>query len=141
MDKTLKKEFKEKENKEELKLKEEIFEFFWVEYGRKGSKKVSKERFLKLKQEDIYNMIPHLKKYIEVNAKNPVYKKDFERYISHRLWEDNEITEPVTKIKRSSDGVYVEPIRNSDSYWGKVKRGEVEENDFDPYDFSKPFEK
>ena len=61
------------------------FEECWVAYGRKGSKKVAKERWSKLKESDKEKIKKHIPFYVKSNERK--YLKDFERYISNRTFE------------------------------------------------------
>lgn len=70
---------------EDKKIKAERFENFWKFYN-KGSKKNAKTQFMKLSLEDIDKMSFHVVKYFKANPEKK-YRKDAERYISHRLFE------------------------------------------------------
>ena len=63
----------------------EQFEIFWRLYN-KGSKKVSRERFMKLTPTEVGKIQKHLKHYFAANPEVK-FRKDAERYISHKLWE------------------------------------------------------
>lgn len=81
-------------NKENIytSLRSDSFEKFWEYYGKKGSKKVSKERFMKLSETDIEAIRKHLPAYIK-STPDRKYRKDAERYLSNRLWENGDIEE------------------------------------------------
>lgn len=80
---------------EDKKLKDERFERFW-KYYNKGSKKNARTQFMKLSHEDIDKMSFHVVKYFEANPEKK-FRKDAERYISHRLFE-TEIDLPKQKL-------------------------------------------
>jgi hypothetical protein len=63
----------------------EQFDEFWKRYN-KGVKKLSRERFMKLKPSEVGEIQKHLPKYFAANPEKK-YRKDAERYISYRLWE------------------------------------------------------
>lgn len=70
---------------EEEKIKSERFENFWKFYN-KGSKNNAKTQFMKLSLEEIDKMSFHVVKYFRANPEKK-FRKDAERYISHRLFE------------------------------------------------------
>lgn len=63
----------------------DLFERCWVDYQRKGSKKVAYERWKKLSSQDRQKIVKHIPFYIRSNER--IYLKDFERYISNRTFE------------------------------------------------------
>ena len=65
---------------------DEHFEECWKEYGRKGSKSEAFKRWKKLSDEDKSKILPHIKAYIQSKSEK-TYQKDFERYISNRIFE------------------------------------------------------
>lgn len=70
-----------------LVIKSDLFEKFWLVYN-KGSRKASRERFMKLTIEEIEQIRKHLVIYFAANPEIK-YRKDAERYLSNRLWENN----------------------------------------------------
>ena len=84
-------ESKEEEEQEEdinTVLRDELFEKFWL-YYKKGSKKVSKDRFMKLSENDIEAIRKHLPVYFANNPEKK-FRKDAERYLSNRLWDNGD---------------------------------------------------
>jgi hypothetical protein len=65
-----------------------MFENFW-NYYKKGSKKIAKEKFIKLNDEDLERIKKHLPLYFKANPEIK-FRKDAERYLSNRLWENND---------------------------------------------------
>lgn len=81
-----------------VKVDYEVFEKAWVMYDRKGSKLNSKKQWKKVKESD-YNLIfKHIPLYFKTNP-DKTYRKDFERYLSSKLWEDKteQIVQKVTE--------------------------------------------
>lgn len=76
------------DNDNNTSLRLEQFEKFW-QYYKKGSKKAAKEKFVKLKEEDLVLMRKHLPIYFSNNPEKK-FRKDAERYLSNRLWENGE---------------------------------------------------
>lgn len=92
-----------KENKEYKKKKENIkekekhlsrfaseaeeFEEVWSLYEKKGNKKTSLERWNKLSIEEKDLIFKDIPKRLKTQPEKK-YRKDFERYISRRVWED-----------------------------------------------------
>lgn len=67
----------------------EKFEKFWKFYA-KGSKKASREKFMKLSEKDLELIRIHLPAYFKANPEVK-FRKDAERYLSNRLWENGDI--------------------------------------------------
>lgn len=77
----------EKKNESDKSLsksdkKLELFETCWIAYRRKGHKKLAKEQWIKLKDEEKESVLPHIQVY--VNTRELVYQADFERYLKNR---------------------------------------------------------
>jgi len=62
------------------------FEAVWKEYGMKGSKKVSFERWQKLTEAEKEQAAKGLKPYL-LETPEKQYRKDFERYLSQKVFE------------------------------------------------------
>lgn len=90
-------------------LRLEQFERFWEFYERKGSKKLAKALFLKLNEADLDLVKEHLKVYKKATPERK-FRKDAERYLSNRLWE-NEDAEYLVKP--------VEYYTNPFDYWNR----------------------
>ena len=63
----------------------ELFEQCWIDYTRKGSKKLAYDRWKKLSEKDRQKIVTHIPFYVKSNDRQ--YLKDFERYISNRTFE------------------------------------------------------
>lgn len=77
---------KKESNKEDSK-KEYSFEEFWSLYGKKVGKEKAKQKWSKLKDKEKEEVLLALPAYIQ-SRPDAVYRKDPERYLSHRVWED-----------------------------------------------------
>lgn len=67
-----------------LDKKDELFEKCWEAYKRKGSKKKSKEYWVKLSDKEKEKVMPHICAY--VSSREVCYQKDFERYIRDKTF-------------------------------------------------------
>lgn len=76
---------KDKKEKENMQKDKELFDKCWLAYDRKGQKKDSYERWKKLSDDDKQKIVKHIPFYIKSNERR--YLKDFERYLSHRVFE------------------------------------------------------
>ena len=70
-----------------------FFEVCWSEYGKKGNRKTSLKRFLKLSKENRLLMSDHIKNYV-LATPDKQYRKNFETYINQECWFD-EVDESV----------------------------------------------
>lgn len=75
----------DEEQTELKKYLSEQFDIFW-NYYNKGSKVKTRERFMKLTRDEFEQIKKHLKLYFAANPEKK-FRKDAERYISHKLWE------------------------------------------------------
>jgi len=73
------------------KDKEKIFIKFWDLYGKKVNQKKSREKFLKLSDEQIKKIFEHVPKYIKAQP-DKKYRKDPTTYLNNEAWEDEIIT-------------------------------------------------
>lgn len=64
----------------------QLFEDCWKAYGRKGSKKDSLAVWRTLSQDEMQRVMPHLRHY--VTSREAQFTKDFQRYLSHRTFND-----------------------------------------------------
>lgn len=89
--------------------KDEDFEFAWLLYRRKGSKKKSLEQWVKLSDEERETAKGHIPAYIE-SVSDIKYQKDFERYLrdkcfnnvvykNNRILYDGNEAKPIEKKK------------------------------------------
>lgn len=87
------------------------FENFW-NYYKKGSKKIAKERFMKLTQSELERIKVHLPKYFKANP-DIKFRKDAERYLSNKLWENNDddLLEQVGKPITTNPTIFVDTFK------------------------------
>jgi DNA-binding Lrp family transcriptional regulator len=75
-------------NKENIKvINNDRFEEFWEMYGKKIGKDKAKAKWGRLKESERDAILISIPKYKE-SRPDPTYRKDPERYIGHRVWED-----------------------------------------------------
>ncbi len=77
-------------SKKEESNKEDRFEEFWEMYGKKTGKKNAQAKWSKLKEKDKEAILEAIPKYL-IFRPDPTYRKDPERFISNRVWEDESI--------------------------------------------------
>jgi len=96
------------------------FEKFW-DYYKKGSKKVAKERFMKLSEADIEIIRVHLPAYFKAHP-DKKFRKDAERYLSNRLWENDDVKELAQKLELPKNwfNIDLEP-----KYWALLNPEQV----------------
>ena len=82
-------------------VRSEQFERFW-KYYKKGSKKASREKFLKLTDAECDVIKIHLPAYFRANP-DKKFRKDSERYLSNRLWENDDIEQLSQKATLPKD--------------------------------------
>jgi hypothetical protein len=95
-------------NKDSLDI-ETKFEKFWKFYERKGSKQETKKLFLKLTDEELELIKVHVAAYKKATPERK-FRKDAERYLSHRLWENDDIQFLDKKVE-----YYTNPFE----YWNR----------------------
>jgi hypothetical protein len=78
------------ESKKEDSNKDDRFEDFWEAYGKKTGKKNAQAKWSKLKEKEKDAILEVIPKYL-IFRPDPVYRKDPERFISQRVWEDESI--------------------------------------------------
>lgn len=98
----------------------EDFEECWVAYNRKGSKKVAKAQWLKLKltKEDVEGVKEHIRHYVGSREKS--YCKDFERYLRDRVFESvvfsrnnvvyDPFKAPITNAEQTDDTLLINGV-------------------------------
>lgn len=84
-----------KDNKRKKAIEE--FESIWIMYERKGNKKTSLSKYLKLKDEQKLKLSIHLPKYVE-STPDKKFRKNFETYINQECWEDEILTIEKKKV-------------------------------------------
>lgn len=75
-----------KRTKEEIEALKKHFEECWKAYRRKGSKGKALEYFLKLSDENIKKVMPHIKVYAQTRELR--FQRDFERYLRDKNFLD-----------------------------------------------------
>ena len=79
---------KEKEERSAAKEeREKTFEGLWKDYGRKGSKAKSLEKFNRLSEEEIGRMKKHIPHYVR-STPDICYRKDMQTYINQKSFND-----------------------------------------------------
>lgn len=76
-----------KKKKKDCSLRDSKFEEFWNEYGKKTGKIKAKELWDKLKEEEYDEVISATKVYV-IQRPDAVYRKDPERFLKYRLFDD-----------------------------------------------------
>ena len=66
------------------------FQDFYDAYGKKVGRVNAEKQWAKLKQKDKEALMQHVPLYVKSREKK--YRKDPERYLKHRTWEDELIT-------------------------------------------------
>ena len=79
------------------------FDDFWEAYERKGSRKITEAEWRKLSQRDREAVMAKVGAYV-ASRPEKTYRKDGERYLKHRVWEDEIPNAPApTKPKTHED--------------------------------------
>ena len=100
------------------------FDSIWALYGKKGTKELSKNKFLKLKQSEIELMLIHIPIYL-ASVKDKQFVKNFETYINQKHWQSEingvlvtietpkpQLTEYVTFVDQS----HVKDIKDRETF-------------------------
>lgn len=82
---------------------EERFEKFWDEYGKKIGKEKTRIKWNKLKEKEKDEVLLSIPRY-KIARPDPVYRKDPERYLSNRVWED-ELPLSANDSKQSTEPI------------------------------------
>ena len=93
---------KDNSNKESSK-KEDKFNEFWEMYGKKVGKDNTRKQWIKLKETErdaILVAVP----YYKAARPESMYRKDPERYLKHRVWEDEVIVNPLEEKRKETGG-------------------------------------
>lgn len=75
------------EKRREENNNNEQFDIFWSQYGKKVGKEKAKKRFNNLTEEETQAVMDNVPKYVA--SREVKYRKDPERYLSNRTWEDD----------------------------------------------------
>jgi len=70
-----------------MTIKEKAFEYFWNAYDKKVGKNMAFKLWMRLSIEDMRAAYKYLAPYKESKPEK-IFRKDPERYIRHRVWED-----------------------------------------------------
>ena len=92
-----------KVNKELNNNTNERFEEFWNLYNKKVGKDKAKAKWSKLKEKEIEDIFKALPLYIA--SREVKYRKDPERYIGHRVWEDEMPNTTLTTTPLSTNKI------------------------------------
>lgn len=90
------------DNKKEDNTYNERFEEFWEMYGKRVGKEKTKSKWSKLKSKDVEAIFLTLPGYIA--SREVKYRKDPERYLSNRVWDDDVLLE-ATSIPLSANKI------------------------------------
>ena len=90
-------------NKENNSKSNERFEEFWNMYGKKVGKDKTKSKWSKLKEKEIEAIFKYLPSYVA--SREMKYRKDPERYLSHRVWEDEMIGDAPASSSLSANKI------------------------------------
>ena len=83
------------------------FEAVWLLYERKGSKRISQERWNKLSEANREKAMNHIPRYIRANP-DMKYRKDLERYIAYETYESTipgQMSIPIPEQKQRSNWI------------------------------------
>ena len=90
-------------NKKENNISIERFEEFWNTYNKKVGKDKAKAKWSKLKEKEVDAIFKALPSYIA--SREVKYRKDPERYLSHRVWEDEMPSDAPASIPLSANKI------------------------------------
>ncbi len=114
-----------KTNIKPIKLEvDEDFEKFWNTYDKKVNKPKCISLWNKLKKDDKERIFEHLKVY---TLREKMYRKDPERYLKHRVWEDEFVGGIPKKTLYTYDGILSlipagASITQTKKFWEQFKR-------------------
>lgn len=84
---TANKNLRTKEDKNKDSLRDDEFDQVWDLYGKKGNKKSSKAKYLKLSETIIQDLLNHIPVYV-LSTPDKQYRKNFETYLNQEVWND-----------------------------------------------------
>lgn len=93
------KEYNKKENNKSI----ERFEEFWNIYNKRVGKEKTKAKWAKLKDKEVDAIFKALPSYIA--SREVKYRKDPERFLTHRVWEDEVISDTASSIPLSANKI------------------------------------
>jgi hypothetical protein len=92
------------DNKKEDNISIDRFEEFWNLYNKRVGKDKAKARWSKLKQKEVEAIFKSLPSYIS-DRPEVKFRKDPERYLSNRVWEDEIISNAKASIPLSANKI------------------------------------
>lgn len=93
---------KDNSNKESSK-KDDRFDEFWELYGKKVGKENTRKQWSKLKESEKDAILVAVPYYTRARPE-AVYRKDPERYLKHKVWEDEVIVNPLEEKRKETGG-------------------------------------
>jgi hypothetical protein len=93
---------KENSNKEISKI-EDRFDQFWEVYGKKVGKENTRKQWAKLKESEKDEILVSVTYYTRARP-DAMYRKDPERYLKNRVWEDEVIINPLDEKRKETGG-------------------------------------
>lgn len=79
----------------------ELFEKCWVAYRRKGSKKIARQMWVRLSDNDKKMVLPHIQAYVKTRELK--FQSDFERYLRNKTFENIVISGNITIYDPKAD--------------------------------------
>ena len=93
---------KDNSNKE-LSKKDDRFVEFWEMYGKKVGKDNTRKQWMKLNESEKDAILLAVPYYTRARP-DAVYRKDPERYLKHKVWEDEVVINPLDEKRKESGG-------------------------------------
>ena len=90
-------------NKKENNTLVDRFEEFWNIYNKRVGKEKTKAKWSKLKQKEVDAIFLALPSY--VSSREVKYRKDPERYLTHRVWEDEVLSDTPASVPLSANKI------------------------------------
>jgi len=95
-------------NDKEKDIKKESFDLFWSKYPNKVAKQKCKEKFLKLKEDEVKQILDTLDNFINYKPFESYNHPNPETYLNQKRWED--VITPKEKEKTKQE-IYEEQLR------------------------------
>lgn len=90
-------------SKKESSKKEDRFDAFWEAYGKKVGKENTRKQWSRLKESEKDAILEAVPYYTRARPE-AIYRKDPERYLKHRVWEDEVIINPLDEKRKETGG-------------------------------------
>ena len=100
---------KKEKNDNKDSLRDSEFDQVWALYGKKGNKKTSKAKYLKLSETVIQDLLNHIPVYV-LSTPDKQYRKNFETYLNQEVWND-EVTHETHQQPNQPKPSLVERVR------------------------------